>query len=109
MTFGERLKKLRQEKEVTQVEIGELLGVGRRMVSFYESNKHFPSDAESLIKLSAYFNVSLDYLLGTSDIRNYDDMLKSFNIYKVLPPEGMKEADEYMRFLVQKYKLKPSK
>lgn len=106
MTFGECLKKLRQEKEVTQSAIGELLGVGSRMISFYESNKHFPRDAQSLIKLAEYFGVSLDYLLGISDIRNYDDMLKSFKIYKSLPEKGRDEVDEYVKFLVQKYKWK---
>jgi transcriptional regulator with XRE-family HTH domain len=70
MNFGKRLKWLRQEKEVTQSEIGELLGVSSRMVSFYESNTHFPRDAESLIKLARYFNVSLDYLVGANNIRD---------------------------------------
>lgn len=106
MTFGERLKKLRQEKEVTQAEIGELLEVSRRTISFYECDKHFPRDAESLIKLAKYFNVSLDYLLGSSDIKNYNSLHKAFKVYSSLPEQGRDQADEYLLFLRQKYKAK---
>lgn len=106
MTFGERLKKLRQERELTQGQIGELLGVGSRMISFYESDTHFPRDAESLIRLARYFDVSLDYLLGVTSIRNYDDFLTSHKIYKLLPEKGRQEADEYFLYLKYKYRVK---
>ncbi len=105
MSFGERLKNLRQEKEVTQAVVGKVINIGARMIGYYESDKHFPKDATSLIKLAEYFDVSFDYLFGVSNIRNYDDVLKSFNIYKSLPLEGRDQADEYMKFLVQKYKV----
>lgn len=106
MSFGERLKMLRQEKEVTQAEIGELLGVSPRMVSFYEDNTHIPRDAESLVKLAKYFDVSLDYLLDASNIKDYNNLLKSYKNYTSLPEKGKQEADEYVRFLKQKYKVK---
>lgn len=106
MSFGERLKKLRQEKEITQAVLGEIIGVSSRMVSFYENDTHFPSDAESLIKLAQYFDVSLDYLLDASNIKNYNDLLKSYETYISLPEKGKQEADEYIRFLKQKYKIK---
>jgi transcriptional regulator with XRE-family HTH domain len=104
MTFAERLKMLRQEKEVTQLKIGELLGVSARMISFYEIGKHIPREAESLIILAKYFDVSLDYLLGMSNVRNYNQLVKSFKAYSLLSDKGKEEADEYMLFLNQKYK-----
>lgn len=109
MTFGECLKKLRQQKEVTQAEIGELLGVSSRMISFYESGRHFPRDAESLIKLAQYFGVSLDYLFGLSNIENYMELINSYKAYCSLPKQGKQQADEYILFLRQKYKTKQSK
>jgi transcriptional regulator with XRE-family HTH domain len=106
MTFAERLKMLRQEKEVTQTKIGELLGVSARMISFYEMGKHIPRDAESLIKLAKYFDVSLDYLLGMTSVRNYNQLVKSSKAYTSLPDKGKLEADEYILFLNHKYKKK---
>lgn len=106
MTFGERLKKLRQEKEITQSTLGELIGVSARMISFYESDTHFPKDAQSLIKLAQYFKVSLDYLLGLTNNRNYDTLINSNKNYSKLPDKGKLEADEYILFLLQKYKNK---
>lgn len=106
ISFGERLKMLRQEKEVTQAEIGKLIGVSSRMVSFYESNTNIPRDAEAFIKLAKFFGVSLDYLFGLSDIKNYDSVIKSLKMYRLLPEEGRQEADEYMVFLKQKYNKK---
>lgn len=106
MTFGERLKMLRQEKEVTQSVIGDLIDVSARMISFYESSTHFPNDANTLIKLATFFNVSLDYLLGFSHIRNYNELIKTNKAYISLPEKGRQEADEYMLFLRQKYKVK---
>lgn len=106
MTFAERLKMLRQEKEVTQSKLGILIGVSARMISFYERGKHIPRDAESLIKLSKYFDVSLDYLLGMSNVRNYDIMINSFKSYNALSDKGKQSADEFIQFLSQKYKEK---
>jgi transcriptional regulator with XRE-family HTH domain len=104
MTFAERLKMLRQEKEIKQADLGKLLGVSARMISFYEIGKHIPREAVSLIKLAEYFDVSLDYLLGMSNVRNYNHLVKSFKSYSLLSDKGKKEADEYMLFLSQKYK-----
>jgi len=106
MTFGERLKKLRQEKEITQSMLGELIGVSARMISFYESDMHFPKDAQSLIKLAQYFKVSLDYLLGMTNDRNYDNFTQFNKNYNKLPDKGKLEVEEYILFLLQKYKLK---
>lgn len=106
MTFGECLKKLRQEKEITQEALGKIIGVSARMIGYYESDTHFPKDAESLIKLAEYFSVSLDYLLGIDENRNYNSLLKFNNNYNKLPSKGKRDADEYILFLLQKYKIK---
>lgn len=68
-SLGERIKELRIEKELTQEEFGKLFGIVKSTVSLYESGKSTPDD-EIKKKISEYFNVSLDYLMGASDIRN---------------------------------------
>lgn len=61
--FGDRLKELREEKEMTQEELGKLLNVSRQTISGYEAGAIEPS-ISNLIKLADIFNISLDYLLG---------------------------------------------
>lgn len=64
MTFGEKLKGLREKKGLTQKELGEMLGISARLVSYYETNKTIPNDPTILNSIASIFNVSLDYLLG---------------------------------------------
>lgn len=65
MLFGDRLKKLREDKGLIQAELGKLIGVSDRVIGYYESNNRFPKKPETLQKISEVFNVSVDYLLGT--------------------------------------------
>ncbi|MBB6218222.1 transcriptional regulator with XRE-family HTH domain [Anaerosolibacter carboniphilus] len=75
MNFGERLKLLRDEKDLTQQDLADYLGVGRPTIAGYETKGKQP-DHEKLIKLANYFNVSVDFLLGQADIRNSADHIK---------------------------------
>lgn len=65
MSFGAKLKKCRKDMSLSQKEFGQKIGVAESTVSLYESNKRFP-DADTLKKISALFEVSLDYLLGNA-------------------------------------------
>lgn len=65
MSFGAKLKKCRKDRSLSQKEFGQKIGVAESTVSLYESNKRFP-DADTLKKISALFEVSLDYLLGNA-------------------------------------------
>lgn len=67
MTIGERIKFLRTEKGITQSELAKTLNIARSTLSQYESNQRTPSD-DMKLKLSSIFNVSIDYLLGLTDI-----------------------------------------
>ncbi|AVP64992.1 XRE family transcriptional regulator [Clostridium botulinum] len=66
--FGDRLKELREEKQLTQEELGKFLNVSRQAISSYESEETEPS-INNLIKLANIFNISLDYLLGRTKER----------------------------------------
>jgi transcriptional regulator with XRE-family HTH domain len=85
-TFGERLKLLRTEKELTQEQLAEKFGMKKSRISQYELNKRQADD--DLKKLFAdYFDVSLDYLLGQSDIRNpYEN--------KIVTKDSLTKKDE---------------
>ena len=64
-----RLKELRLEKNKLQSDIAKILGVSDRAVGNYETGKRDMSP-DTILKLAEYFNVSTDYLLGRTDIRN---------------------------------------
>ncbi len=67
MLFGDRLKKLREEKNITQKELGIIVGVSDRVIGYYEANNRFPKDETILKKFADYFDCSLDYLLGRTN------------------------------------------
>lgn len=69
--FGNRLKKLRVDKDLNQEQLGELIGVTKATISNWENGKGY-ADGDTLIKLANYFEVTTDYLLGfnTDDINN---------------------------------------
>ena len=67
MTLGEKLKKLRTDKNLTQEELAEILFVSRTAISKWESGRGFPN-IESLKTISKYFSVSLDELLSGEEI-----------------------------------------
>lgn len=66
--FAQRLKQLRQEKGLSQDALGEIIGVSNHAVSTYETGKNYP-EVKKFFILAEYFEVSLDYLAGWSDIR----------------------------------------
>ena len=61
--FGEILKTLRTESNMTQQMLADRLGVTKSVISYYELQERSPSP-DILIKLTAIFHVSADYLLG---------------------------------------------
>lgn len=61
--FGELLAELRQDKGLTQKQLGKVLSVSTGTISNYENGVHYP-DLEKLVILADYFQVSTDYLLG---------------------------------------------
>lgn len=69
MTFGEKLKKLRNDKNMTQEELAEKLYVTRTAISKWETDKGYPS-IDSLKHISNLFEVSIDELVSDDDIEN---------------------------------------
>ena len=69
MKYAERIRALREDNDFNQTQIAELLNVGQKTYSDYELGKiRIPID--SIIVLAKYYNVSLDYICGVSNIKN---------------------------------------
>lgn len=71
MNFASRLKFLREEKNIRQEDLAKILNISRQSISNYENGSRFPNDEELIRNIAMYFNVSLDYLLGITNIRNH--------------------------------------
>ena len=67
MDFSTRLKELRKSNKLSQSEAGEIAGITSKQIQRYESGDSAPT-LPVLLALADYFNVSLDYLVGRSDI-----------------------------------------
>jgi transcriptional regulator with XRE-family HTH domain len=103
--FAERIKILRQQKDLSQQELAKIVGKTQQAVGLWEKEGGNEPDHETLNKLADYFNVSTDYLLGRTEISTTDiythiqdehldqASLLLQNIYKVsvtFSPQGVK-------------------
>ena len=60
------LKLIRKQKKLSQLKVAMDLSISREALSYYENGKRSP-DLSMLLKLSQYFNVSIDYLITGRD------------------------------------------
>lgn len=84
--LGDRLKLLRSTLHKSQDEIANYLGMSRSSYSHIENNRNQP-DIDTIIKLSKYYGVSADYLLGTNSENNSDE----FDINKYIEKINLKK------------------
>lgn len=90
MDTGKRLRHLREERGLSQEEVAKAIGVGRVTYLKYENGENRP--VRKLKELSAFFNVSIDYLLGNESLipseshskRDMNDLAKFLNKAEVM-------------------------
>ncbi|MDR3262995.1 MAG: helix-turn-helix domain-containing protein [Clostridiales bacterium] len=66
INFGERLKELRTERNIGQVELSKAISVSKGIISLWENGLREPT-LSSLIALAEFFNVTLDELVGRNN------------------------------------------
>ena len=107
--LGNRIKILREELGLKQDELAQKISVSPSAICMYERNLREPNNQLTL-KLANFFNVSTDYLLGKSDIRNpqkvkLDDMEIAFaSGIKGLNKENQEIAKNIIEGLLAKQK-----
>ena len=68
MKYNERIREIREDNSLTQQKVADLLSIGQRTYADYESGKtRIPID--NLLILAKFYNVSLDYITGASNIK----------------------------------------
>lgn len=104
-----RIKLLREEKGVFQKDLANLLGVSIPSINYYENEKR-AMDTETASILAKYFNVSIDYLLGKSDIRNPEEIkidVDKINIglsakdYENITDNQRRQIEEFAKFVLK--------
>lgn len=108
--FGKRLKTIRKEYKLTQLDLANLLNVARSTIGMYELGERNP-DTETVVFLSNHFEVSSDWLLGLSDVRNpyIDKKNMHKNAYlnlSSLSCESIEQIEEYIELLIIRENLK---
>jgi len=88
MVFGERIKQLRLEHKWTQEYVCEKLNISAGALSRYETSMYEPKSLKLVTDFASLFNVSTDYLMGVTNIREPIDGLNTSNLDK----EGKKHV-----------------
>lgn len=100
MSFGHRLRKLRNEKKLKQEDLAKIINISKSSVGMYERNEREPS-FEVIKRISDYFNVSIDYLINGEN--SNDDSLFFFDMNGLTEQEieDIKEHIEYVKWKAQ--------
>lgn len=92
--FSKRFLELRKKSGMRQQELGAALGISRGAISYYEKGERVP-DIEILSRISKFFNVSCDYLLGITDIETLDVDTKGISIKTGLQEKSIETLNSY--------------
>ena len=108
MAFAERLKELRKQAHLTQVELAKRLGIGQSSYADWERGKKKPTQ-ENLVKIAQILNVSVDYLVGNSE--NKDEDLDNIELLFRMNSKGLTDEEkevfkkELIDFMEERKKL----
>ena len=95
------MKKIRESLQVTQVKVANDLKLSRQVYNFYENGKRNP-DMQTLIKIADYYGVSIDYLLGRTNVIkpeniDEDDLLSKIN---TADSETKASVEQFLNYLL---------
>ena len=95
------MKKIRESFQLTQVKVANDLKLSRQVYNFYENGKRNP-DMQTLIKIADYYGVSIDYLLGRTNVIkpeniDEDDLLSKIN---TADSETKASVEQFLNYLL---------
>jgi len=101
-SFSERMNELRVEGCWKKVDIANGTGLSRSAITKYESGERDNPTREILILIADFFNVSIDYLSGNSDIRDKDVSNKTISeIFTKLNDDNKIQFVKYAKYLLK--------
>lgn len=107
MLFNERLKQLRIQNNITQLELSRFLGLSKSTIAMYEKGRREPN-FETIEKIADFFNVDMNFLLGKSNNPNKHKLAVELSLqeqthikkYRSLSPKGQIAADNMIDSLL---------
>ena len=105
-----KAKELREKNQLTQAELSKHLKISPSTVGMYEQGRREP-DIDTLKKLSDFFEVSIDYLLGKTNFRNHTETIALHRVGDPkddLPQEALDKIEEFKELMRLKYQKKPT-
>ncbi|ODJ78092.1 helix-turn-helix domain-containing protein [Streptococcus pneumoniae] len=91
MEFSKRLKKLRKQAQLTQVDVAEKLGISQPAYASWERGIKKPTQ-ENLVKIAQILNVSVDYLVGNSEEKS--DELDNIELLFRMNSKGLTDEEK---------------
>lgn len=91
MEFSERLKKLRKDAGLTQVDVAEKLGISQPAYASWERGIKKPTQ-DNLVKIAQVLNVSVDYLVG--NLEEKSDALDNIELLFRMNSKGLTEEEK---------------
>lgn len=110
MEFSERLKELRKQAHLTQVELASKLGIVQSSYADWERGKKKPTQ-DNLVKIAQILNVSVDYLVGNFSEEITNNKLEDIEILFRKNSEGLTDEEkslfrqELIAFMEERKKL----
>jgi transcriptional regulator with XRE-family HTH domain len=80
LDIGKKIRNLRQNMEMSQIELAKIIGVSKSTMSNYERNYSIP-DPDIVVALANYFNVSVDYLYDLDNSPLHPNITKENTLY----------------------------
>lgn len=93
MEFSERLKNLRKQAHLTQVDVAEKLGISQPAYASWERGAKKPTQ-DNLVKIAQVLNVSIDYLVGNSDVNINEDELENVEFLFRMNSKGLTDEEK---------------
>ncbi len=88
INIGERIRFIRETYDLTQNDLALILKINKTSISHIERNDRI-IPIEHLVTFSDYLNLSIDYILGLTEIKNYKDQISGIHLNKMA--ESIKE------------------
>lgn len=104
MTVGQKIKKLREENKISQLELSKAVGINNSVMSRIELDER-PIRDDELVKIADFFDVSADYLLGRTIVRKQADTFAAHSDSD-MSDEAKAELDSFKEYLKMKYSKK---
>ncbi|MGN1481891.1 helix-turn-helix domain-containing protein [Porcipelethomonas sp.] len=108
MAFYQRLKDLKEDADLTQKDVADIIGVSINHYGKYERGET-DIPFEKALKLAEYYNVSLDYIAGRTNKKyNFNELPKDSSyflaLYNRLTSENKSRIEERMLEMLEKQK-----